>query len=392
MKVLISAFVGSYNLGDEAIAKVLMHKFTAADVRISVLSINPPKTERLAADESVHVVAAGFKNFFKELRRNDALVLGGGGIIQDQSSVINMLYYFLQTLVASLLFRKPVYMAFVGVGPINSALSGWMLKLMSRYVVHAVVRDQQSASVLGSHGFDEKQITVAYDIVFNINDAIRVEQADEEYGTEARTMLFCPRYWFFVKPYLPVKFSLKRAINKPGSPLQQYRYATLQLVERTLEQHPDLVITGVPFFYTQDLDFLEWIKAELNPEHARRFRVEDEELLPEDFLRKASRAEAVLGIRLHSLILGAVARCSLVPVTYSAKVKSLTSYLGLESYTTELDKPEFDIESTLRRIATVMEERPRISEDKLDHIQTTNDRAFEQLVALMERTDKQDRS
>ncbi len=200
----------------------------------------------------------GFLNFVRALRKSDCLVLGGGGIIQDESSVINITYYYLQVLVARKVLRKPVFWAFVGVGPIKTKLGKRLLRGMSKLTECVLVRDQESAKLLETHEFTSEQIIVAYDLVFNFPVT---PSGPAKYSGDY--LLFCPRDWFFVATVTPTKYALKRARNDPHSRLQIYRTQLLKLVETCLRDNPELTIVGVAFFYTQDLNLLQWIGEQL---------------------------------------------------------------------------------------------------------------------------------
>ena len=101
------------------------------------------------------------------------------------------------------------------------------------------------------------------------------------------------------------------------------------------------------------------------------------------FLRLARHASAVLGVRLHSLILGAVASTPLVPLTYSAKVENLTKYLGLGAYTTKLDKPDFAVEPVVRNVQQAMTMKPGTAAAQLKVVRTRNVAACEELLATV---------
>lgn len=382
MKLLLSAFIGSHNLGDEAIAEVVIETLEKTpDVELSVLSVNVPKTRKLSKRDSTKIHPAGLGNFVRYLRRSDALVLGGGGIIQDESSIINMMYYYLQTLVARRILRKPVFWVFVGVGPIKTKLSHAMLRSMARMTTQVLVRDKESAALLTLHGFSDEQIITAYDIVFNYP---LPEAAPAKYPGEY--MLFCPRDWFFVATVTPTRFALKRARRAPNSRLQRYRLHLLKLVERCLQDDPNLTIVGVAFFYSQDLDLLLWIQANLSSEHRNRYVVESQELTPREFIALALDAKAVLGVRLHSLILGAVAKRPLIPLVYSAKVGNLVNYLGAKEFTTHLDKPNFDVSKTVANVSKALKSKQAQSDTMLARVRQANLEAFDTLLETIRTT------
>lgn len=380
MKLVLSAWIGSHNLGDEAIAAVVidMLERTAEVESLTVLSINPPKTQRLVAKRSTRVVQASFGNYIRALRRSDALLLGGGGIIQDESSALNLLFYYLESWVAKHILHKPVFWIFVGVGPIRTRLGRRLLRAMRTLTERALVRDAESAALLRQHGFADEQIIVAYDVVFNFPlPKAAGPQSARDY------LLFCPRDWFFVSAILPTRFALKRARRHQGSRLQIYRRHMVELVERVLRDNQQLTIQGVAFFYSQDLNLLAAIHAQLPADIADRFVVETNELSPAEFLHRARSAAAVFGIRLHSLILGAVAGAPLVPLTYSAKVENLAKYLGLEAVTTKLARPDFAIEPVAQNIQRALGAKPVTTTRQIATIRTRNEAAYAELLAAI---------
>jgi polysaccharide pyruvyl transferase CsaB len=366
VRVLLSAYVGSFNLGDEAVFAVdsaLISEKLGAD--LTVLSIDVDKTRAHDLAPRTKVVQASVPNFVREARKSDAVLMGGGGIIQDESSVINLLYYYLQSWVANALLKKPVYLVYVGVGPVTSRLGHWLLRRMSKRVARSFVRDKESAALLVSHRFDESTITVAFDIVYNLA-APAVEPAQSD------TIVFAPRDWFFTQRYLPTRYALKRSKKNENSGLNRFRRQLLALISSILTEHPELRIVGIPFFLTQDNDLLAWIRGRLTPEQAARFDIRSEYISPEEYVAIAAESRAILGMRLHSLVLGTLSGRPLVPLIYSSKVRSMIAYLGLAERATELDKPDFDYRGTLKNLDAALTSPNPIDTAALKHIQTTN--------------------
>jgi polysaccharide pyruvyl transferase CsaB len=379
VRVLLSAFIGSKNLGDEAIFAVvsaLVPEKLGAD--LTVLSIDLEKTRAHPLAAGTEVEQASVRNFVRLARKSDAVLMGGGGIIQDESSVINLLYYYLQSWVANALLKKPVYLVYVGVGPVTSGLGHWLLRRMSRRVARSLVRDRESADLLTSHGFDESTITVAFDIVYNLVVPAPATTASDY-------IVFAPRDWFFTQRYLPTRYALTRSKKDAASGLNRFRTRLLTLVSAALTRHPELRVVGIPFFLSQDNDLLAWIKARLTPEQSSRFDIRSEYISPEEYVAIAAGSRAILGMRLHSLVLGTLSGRPLVPLIYSAKVRSMIAYLGLAERATELTKPDFDYEATLSRLDQALGSPDPIDAAALKHIQDTNltlsDRFFAEVRA-----------
>jgi polysaccharide pyruvyl transferase CsaB len=367
VRVLLSAFIGSNNLGDEAIFAVvsaLIPEKLGAD--LTVLSIDLEKTRAHNLPPRTEVEQASVRNFVKLARRSDAVLMGGGGIIQDESSVINLLYYYLQSWVANALLKKPVYLVYVGVGPVTSRLGHWLLRRMSKRVARSFVRDKESSALLTSHGFAESTITVAFDIVYNL------EVPEPAVPSADKYIVFAPRDWFFTQRYLPTRYALGRSKKNENSGLNRFRARLLALITSILTEHADLRVVGIPFFLTQDNDLLAWIRNRLAPEQAARFDIRTDYISPEEYVAIAAGSRAILGMRLHSLVLGTLSGRPLVPLIYSSKVRSMIAYLGLAERATELDKPDFDYQGTLQHLDAALTSPNPIDTAALKHIQSTN--------------------
>jgi polysaccharide pyruvyl transferase CsaB len=366
MRVLVSAFIGSTNLGDEAISQMVLNKLAYdEELEVCALTSDAPKTRKLIDNKSIKLYKASLGSFVAELRKSDCLILGGGGIIQDESSVLNLLYYYLQVIVAKHLLRKPVYMFFVGVGPIKTRLGSRMIRGMGRRVSHSVVRDIESAALLKKFGFHDDRITVSYDIVFNFPRVGKPVNGDY--------VVFCPRDWFFTRKMLPAKYSLKIAKKNSSSDLFEFRRSLLKLVEGMLSLERDLKMIGVPLYYAQDLDTLNWIDSNIDHRLADRFVVMDKEYTPNGFLKELRGARGLIGMRLHSLILGVVAGVPIAPIVYSEKVRSLVKYLGLSNHTTFLTKPRFDTSAAIAKVRDTISISSSLYADQTSTIKRTNE-------------------
>ena len=382
MKILVSAFIGVANLGDVAITQVIAN-WLAGDKRINgvtLLSSNPAQTAKIVPTD-IGVVKSGIKNLVTQLKRSDCLVLGGGGIINDESSVASLASYYMRVFIAKRIMHKPVFLLFVGVGPIKTRIGARFLKSMRKLVTHSLVRDEESANLLEKHGFARKDITVAYDAVFNYF----IQPIDERKAdVPSPYILFCPRDWFFRNSVLPTKLALRRARKHTNSNLYVFRRSLLRTVEQVLSKNKDLTVLAVPFYLSQDTELLHWMESNLQDEYAGRFIVQTGELSPNEYVRLARQSRVVVGVRLHALILGALARRPLVALSYSSKVQNLARYLGLGEYVTALDSPKFNVTATVQNILHAAKEHVPY-EKQLDIFITENNKAIGKVLKIMAR-------
>ncbi len=95
---------------------------------------------------------AGLRSFFsfswvrtvRMLRTVDGVVFGGGSLFTDVESVRASVLWGIHVWMAQLL-RKPVYLAFQGIGPFRSRLGEWIARRCVGSAAFVSVRDQESA-------------------------------------------------------------------------------------------------------------------------------------------------------------------------------------------------------------------------------------------------------
>jgi polysaccharide pyruvyl transferase CsaB len=146
VRVLLSGYYGFGNLGDEALLEVIVagvrRHFPSAE--IDVLSATPQRTAsafRVEATPRWDRRAVG-----SAIRRADVVLSGGGGLLQNATSLRSLLYYAAILREASRSGRKAMIFA-QSVGPLDfwgRQLVRWFCKGVDR----ATVRDERSLRLL----------------------------------------------------------------------------------------------------------------------------------------------------------------------------------------------------------------------------------------------------
>ncbi len=150
-KAVLSGYFGFDNFGDEKVLGVLVETLKSIDFDITVFSKNPVKTAEIYKVKSVNY----FNPFLlvREIFFSDALISGGGSLLQDATSV-RSLFYYLGVIFLGLLFRKKVILYSQGIGPINSKV-GWIVtKFLLKRASLVMVRDEGSYCILQKAGID----------------------------------------------------------------------------------------------------------------------------------------------------------------------------------------------------------------------------------------------
>lgn len=187
MRVTVAAWIGSANAGDELIFAALRRKLLARGAHVTAVTLRP------AAEDPAAVGHADPVGLARAVRASDALVLGGGGLLQDQTSSANLPYHLSRLTLARLLGTRRAIVG-VGAGPLRTAAGRAQVRRALRGVTAISVRDTASAEVLRSLGIGG--VRVAADLAVSL-PAPDVAPAD--------VLCACLRPWRAGRTRLPVR-------------------------------------------------------------------------------------------------------------------------------------------------------------------------------------------
>jgi len=171
-RVLLSGYYGFSNAGDDAILQSIHEGIlsTSDAVDITVLSDNPASTTTQYGLEALPRFR--FWTVLRALRRCDALVSGGGSLLQDRTSTRSILYY-LSVMRGAQLLGKPVMLYANGIGPVQKPANRRRVKKVVDRATLVTLRDANSARELEFMGVRRPALHVTADPVFNLTAASR---------------------------------------------------------------------------------------------------------------------------------------------------------------------------------------------------------------------------
>lgn len=197
MRVTVAAWIGSANTGDELIFTALRRKLLARGAHVTAVTMRPtpdPSTVgHLALVGLVHAIHA-----------SDVLILGGGGLLQDHTSALNLPYHLSRLALARALGTRRAVVG-VGAGPLRTAAGRVQVRQALRSVTAISVRDPGSADLLRSLGV--RGARVAADLALSLPSP-GVEPAD--------VLCACLRPWRAARGRLPVRVRARTDIT-PGT-------------------------------------------------------------------------------------------------------------------------------------------------------------------------------
>ena len=147
MKVLVSGYLGQGNLGDEAIFSGLARGLAARGHTVRALSGSPAETRAAHGVPAWHRL----RDLPWALGRADAVVSGGGGLLQDATSTRSLLYY-LGVIRAARATGARVVVFGQSIGPLSARGRRAVLAALAGLPV--AVRDAPSQRLLAEGGID----------------------------------------------------------------------------------------------------------------------------------------------------------------------------------------------------------------------------------------------
>lgn len=328
VRAMTIGYQGRGNVGDEAILAGIAGILAGSQVTIETVVAGPlpvpaaPSATRLPMPRWLPSVA-----LLRALRRSDLLIIAGGGLVNDYWSTL-IPRYLLLTATGRLLGCRVAWIG-VGAGPIRRRawrwLAGGLVALSSLFAV----RDARSFAVIR-----------------RISAAAHVRQVPD------------PAWFNEVPPSVVPTEGLGVVLRGPA-PGEEARAG--RLFDAIAEVIAARALTGSPVALVSmqaDADgaAIVAVRERLEP---RGLKVEVVRLPLETSLAigRLARFEAVVTVRLHGLLLAALADRPCLPLVYDPKVAAAAEQLGLG--TIALPVAEVSSEAIIAGLARVSENATR---------------------------------
>jgi polysaccharide pyruvyl transferase CsaB len=174
---MISGWYGVDNAGDEAILEQFIVEIAAKrSQHLFILSERPepvqqryggPKVTALrhtsiTPRNIIEFLRGGPKQHLRALRECELFVLGGGGILRDNTSLCNVIRMLDEIWVAKLLGAKVALYA-IGAGPFQTRLGKWLIAATVRLCDVITVREDFSRTHLAAIGANPDRVIVGAD-------------------------------------------------------------------------------------------------------------------------------------------------------------------------------------------------------------------------------------
>jgi polysaccharide pyruvyl transferase CsaB len=307
----LSGYYGYDNAGDEAVlAAILSHiGALAPDTSFTVTAGDPARTEaNHGAGRKLRAIGRqNPKHLVPAIRACDVFISGGGSLLQDVTSVRNVVYYTSLIRFARL-SRKPVMIYAQGVGPLRNKISQKLTRAAMQSARVITLRDKDSAALLRRIGVNRK-IEITADPVWAL----------EAESPSGRASKLAPRTW---------GVALRAWPGEAGTE------STRRFVEalRALAVANQARLRFFPMQYPADFAILQGAGVKDDEIEGAPWRH------PSETLRLIGECDLMVAMRLHALIFAGAMQVPCVAVNYDPKVASLARIMGapvLENATPE---------------------------------------------------------
>lgn len=299
-KIVISGYIGFDNFGDEAIFDVLCQNLKKNNAQITAISSNPQKTaslHKIKTCKTFNILSIIFA-----IANSDALISGGGSILQDKTSLKSLIYYLFIILLAKV-FNKKIIIFAQGIGPITNRIGRLLTKFILKFAHQITVRDEKSLFLLRGWGICAKL------------------QPDPAFNLE-------------LPPYSPQ--------NRVGIQLRAWKYLNEPflkvLSDEIIQNFSDKEILIFSFQDSQDFEICKDFQTRLlikNPMIKTKIIKNDS---PLNIQENMKTLEYLIAMRFHACLLAIKFGIKTLAINYDEKVEKLS--LDAQIPYINLDKPK----------------------------------------------------
>ena len=291
MNFLINGYFGFANAGDEAVLAAMIGALKAERPNATFCATAGDVSATRALHNCEAVGRQSPRDLMDAIKRCDVFLSGGGSLLQDVTSVRNVVYYTGVTRMARL-SRKPAMMYAQGVGPLSSPISRKLARAAFQSAEIATVRDPQSAQLLREIGVT-RAVEITADPVWNLAPI-------EGIAREPKRWVVALRSWPDAdeRAIPDIIAALRQAATANGATL---KFLPMQ------PGRDDEILAGLV-------------------EDAEKFDTRGK--TPAEIVALAGSGDLMIAMRLHALIFAASQGLATVALNYDPKVSALATLLG----------------------------------------------------------------
>lgn len=336
-RILVAGWIGSGNMGDEGILASI-NESLAGFAKVRALSTDEAHTKRmLGISTAPFDVLPHPVRFLRAFREADLVLIGGGGLLQDRSSLLNVPRYAYKAVLARLL-RRPVAFYAISVGPIRHRATELLVRMTLNRCSFVTVRDAASRERLISYGVRADLITVTADPAITLKPSTEPSASWLQMRTSGKTPLVgvSLRHPAESSRLLPVGLAhrLGLARRRAGAEYDALISVVANALDR-IHEACGVRFAFLPLWYTRDRQVHDDVLAAM--EHRDSAWELDREHSPHDFKALVGSVDLMISMRLHGVIFAASTGTPFIALGYAQKVSDFVDQVGMPKQLISLD-------------------------------------------------------
>jgi polysaccharide pyruvyl transferase CsaB len=368
-KITIHGFYGQGNLGDEAILKALLQEFSKfPNIKVVVFSRDPEKVSEIHGVRSLP--ERGRRSLLRiiwEIKTNDLFILGGGGLLKDYGTDSSSLERWLRLLQLAKRLNVKTALCAVGVENVRYDESRKLIRDVLNKVDLITVRDCNSKDFLIDIGVtNEVKVVTDPAVLLANNNTSKIKDI-----SMPPRVIICVRHWFSKDEYIEepeVNEKFIRSLSVTADFLVEQYNAKIDFIPfRTTSYDDDRIVAKQVVSYMKYKD-----RTHI---HSRAPGVDE-------YIEIAKQSSLVIGMRLHSLILGTSVGVPVIGLEYMPKVKAYMDSIGQTEYSLNLETITSD--KLISLIENIFNNYNTILEKMLSEVSKLQRVAKESIVEMVE--------
>lgn len=333
-RILILAGDTNGNIGDRAIVFSMCQEFRRINpsIKIAITSGNTKADSKLYDAKTIQRGIRGLSSLIKAAKKSDLILCGGGGLFQDDDSLVKMPYWALRLLFVRF-FCKTIIGYSLGVGPLRKTTSRFFAKLAFACMKYISVRDPKAKAT--ATDLTSKPIRLVPDPalllpVMHSNKIKQLLRASNVPLDGTPLVGVALRRWFHHKTtIIPHKYAVKYHLRKIRG-TEQYEKMTIlmaQVLDNIIKQHNSFIVFLPTYNVPHEADHLtcKRVMRKMRYSRAALLLIED----PNHYKGVARYLKVMLGARMHPTIFSASVGTNVIGISYNQKFQGFFELLGI---------------------------------------------------------------
>ncbi len=361
-----SQFEGKYtNLGDWAIFEQMENLFLP-EIQNGNIEIIVPSADVKYTTDNYQVIAfkrggiRGVINTLKWIAKSDVILIGGGEVVQDRSSLVYISYLLIRPMIAKILHKK-LFAYAIGVGEEEEI--SFLGKIQSKIVLNMfdaiTVRDEKSYRVLHEYiHITKPKIYITADPALNL-----ISKPSLEVNMDKPYFVMSIRSVYHRNGNL-LPFSIRKKLGLVSKTynleIDKFKNDIAYLAENLIDKYNFRLkflntYTGKQMSASDD-KFTADIISRISSKYQSKIDIVSAENTPSETKYILGKAQFIISVPLHPLILGASENVPVFSLAYASKNKCFMKQIGRDEniYSVEKIGERLDIEKIIFDINEVM--------------------------------------